>query len=79
MRLTWRDIAKPIIKEVLEATKGKDEKDIKKALRDAYPFGERAMHPYKIWLDEIKFQRGVKRMKSRNGEEPDPSQINLFD
>jgi len=23
-----------------------------KAIRDAYPFGERAMHPYKMWLKE---------------------------
>lgn len=77
MNKTWRDIARPIIAEVLKENKGKDEKEIKKALYDAYPFGERAMHPYKIWNDEIKIQtgkkrRGVKLMK------PDKNQQKLF-
>lgn len=53
----WRDKARPIIREVLAATKGKPEAEIKTALHHAYPFGPRAHHPYKIWLDEIKRQR----------------------
>ncbi len=57
MPKTWRDIARPIIHEVLQSTKGQSEKVIKKALREAYPFGQRSLHPYKIWLDEIKKQR----------------------
>lgn len=61
MRRTWRDIAAPIIAKVLKETKGKDEKEIKKALFEAYPFGMREYHPYKVWLDEIKRQRGLKR------------------
>jgi hypothetical protein len=28
-------------------------------LREAYPFGERKYHPYKIWLDEIRRQLGT--------------------
>jgi hypothetical protein len=48
----------PIIEKVLAETSGKDEKEIVKALRDAYPFGPRKHHPYKIWLDEVKRQRG---------------------
>ena len=55
---TWRDIAKPIIAEVLAENKGKDEDTIRKALREAYPYGERKYHPYKIWLSEIKRQLG---------------------
>jgi hypothetical protein len=54
---TWRDKARPIIHKVLKETKGKSEKEIRKALVDAYPFGERENHPYKIWLDDIKVQR----------------------
>lgn len=45
---TWREDCAPIIAKVLADTKGLTEKEIKKALRDAYPYGERAMHPYKI-------------------------------
>lgn len=75
--MAWRDHAAPIISEVLKATKGLPEKDIKKALRDAYPFGVRKYHPYKIWLDEIKVQRG----KRKFGHRPEPTpenQTNLF-
>ena len=57
---SWRDIARPIIAEVLAETRGRSEKDIRKALFDAYPFGERAMHPYKVWCDEVRRQTGRK-------------------
>ncbi len=56
---TWRDIARPIIANVLKQPL--DEKEIKAALKKAYPFGERSMHPYKIWCDEIKVQTGKRR------------------
>lgn len=58
--MTWRDSCRPIIAKVLADNKGNSEKEIRIALRDAYPFGERRMHPYKIWCDEIKRQRGLK-------------------
>lgn len=54
----WRKRAAPIIAGVLSANTGKSEAEIRIALRDAYPFGPRKYHPYKIWLDEIKRQTG---------------------
>ena len=59
--MSWRDTARPIIQRVLKETEGKDENEIKKALKEAYPFGMRKYHPYKIWLDEIKIQRGKRK------------------
>lgn len=56
----WRDKAAPIVRQVLADTKGRPECEIKAALRDAYPFGQRQYHPYKIWCDEIRRQRGQK-------------------
>ena len=53
----WRQKASPIIAEVLMTTRDEKKGVRDKALRDAYPFGERRYHPYKIWLDEIKRQR----------------------
>lgn len=53
---TWRDLAKPIIEKVISENKGKSEKEIKAALRAVYPWGERKMHPYKIWCDECRKQ-----------------------
>jgi hypothetical protein len=57
---TWRDKARPIIARVLAETKGQSDDVIRKALREAYPFGEREYHPYKVWLDEIALQTGRK-------------------
>jgi hypothetical protein len=53
----WRQKASPIIEKILLETRGKTESEITKALHDAYPFGHRSQHPYKIWLDEIRRQR----------------------
>lgn len=75
MKGTWRASAKPIIAEVLKQTIGKSEKDIREALKEAYPWGVRQYHPYKVWLDEIKVQRGLKRKKS---DIPPDNQTDLF-
>lgn len=74
---SWRDIARPIIHQVLQETKGQEEKVIRKALREAFPWGEKSTHPYKIWLSEIAIQLG----KRRFGHRPDkqnPDQSTLF-
>jgi hypothetical protein len=69
--MSWRDEASPIIYKVLQETKGMPEAEIKKALFDAYPFGERAYHPYKIWLSEISRQRKNKsKVKSIKNQLP---------
>ena len=70
---TWREDARPIIAEVLKEANGKDEKEIRKALREAYPFGARKWWPYKVWLDEIKVQRKLKKSK----QFLDPNQTNI--
>ena len=59
----WREHCRPIITKVLDESKGKSESEIKKSLRDAYPYGEREYHPYKIWCDEIRVQRKLKKKK----------------
>jgi len=61
----WRRLAAPIIAKILAETQGKPEAEIRAALRAAYPFGSRAHHPYKIWLDEIRVQTGRRRINSR--------------
>lgn len=77
MSKTWRDVASPVIAGVLQKTKGCEESIIKKALYDAYPFGERQYHPYKIWLDEIRVQRGKRKFNFK--QQPiDPNQNKLF-
>lgn len=55
---TWRSRCAPVIASVLRATEGLEPKDRRRALREAYPFGERKRRPYVVWLDEIKRQTG---------------------
>lgn len=70
--MSWRDRARPIIAQVLLQTRGCSPKEIDDAIFDAYPFGERKYHPYKIWLDEVRRQRyGLKP------KEQDPRQISI--
>lgn len=80
---TWRDTARPIIAKVLKETRGMDEKVIRMALRAAYPFGMRRYHPYKVWCDEVRRQRGLKTKGPKKGAlrdvPPDPRQQGLFD
>lgn len=49
---------------------------------DAYPFGERRMHPYRIWRDEIRRQLNpaTKSCIARRGAiaTPNPDQCTLF-
>lgn len=66
---SWRDRARPIIQKVLQETKGKSDKEIRQALRDAYPFGPREYHPYKVWCDEIQRQRGFKVQRQRENKQ----------
>lgn len=77
MAKSWRDKARPIIARVPQETWGKDEATVRRALLEAYPFGQRSMHPYKIWLDEIKVQRKV-RSFGRRPDRQNPDQKSLF-
>ena len=56
---SWRDKAYPIIRAVIDREGRDDMKKLRKALRDAYPFGERKYYPYKVWCDEVKRQVGT--------------------
>lgn len=54
MKGYWRPIAARAIQEALKEAReqGLDEQQTEKHIDAAYPFGERAYHPYKIWLSE---------------------------
>ena len=42
--------ARRIIEKVAADNPGVSEKELLRLIRDAYPWGERRMHPYKAWL-----------------------------
>jgi hypothetical protein len=79
----WRKQAAPIIAEVLKETAGQDEKAIREALKEVYPFGPRKYHPYVIWRDEVARQRGLKKRTAKQRQQerllpPDPRQQEMF-
>jgi hypothetical protein len=55
---SWRDVARPIVAKAIREGRanGLEDKELRKWVHRSYPFGERAMHPYKIWLDEVRRQ-----------------------
>jgi hypothetical protein len=65
---TWRDVARPIIASVIRRHRNEPEEQVRKALREAYPWGERAMWPYKVWCSEVRRQLGTE-VKGRQTRE----------
>lgn len=76
---TWRDRARPIIADVIAEVGRDDMKNLRAALREAYPFGERKYYPYKIWLSEIKRQLRGDKIKGQNPLPSCRGQMDLFD
>jgi hypothetical protein len=74
----WRDKCRPIIARVIAETAGQPEEVRAKALFDAYPFGIRAYHPYKIWLSEKKKQLEAKPVLRPAPTDISPNQLTLF-
>lgn len=59
--ITWRDVCRQIIKRTLAQSAGKSETEIRKALKEAYPFENIKFTMYLVWLNEIHLQRKSKR------------------
>lgn len=74
----WRDRAAPIIREVIARVGRDDERALKRALHDACPFGERQMHPYRIWRDEIRRQLEGRQRRKPVAEFVAPGQLALL-
>jgi hypothetical protein len=67
----WRDKAAPIVAAVI--ANNTDPARLPAELREAYPFGVRRHHPYKIWLSEVARQLG-----RRTAQRQDERQEDLF-
>lgn len=75
----WRDQAIPIIRAIIERIGIDDKRALQRALSNAYPWGEKRMHPYRIWRDEIRRQlEGQQHRKSHVPPET-PGQMSLLD
>lgn len=69
--MSWRDLARPIVAKVVGRIGLQDRQALRKALQEAYPFGERRYLPYRAWLAEIRAQTGGlnRRRNKRNQAE----------
>ena len=52
--MTWRQRSAEVIARVRAAYPTVTGEELRKLLRDAYPFGPREHHPYKAWLAEVR-------------------------
>lgn len=60
MGMTRADVAREIIWAVLREHP-EDTPERRKALRESYPWGERAYHPYKVWCRVLREMTGRKK------------------
>ena len=77
---SWRASAAPIIAKVIAEVGRDDIKALRKALRDAYPWHERRMWPYKVWCSEVRHQLFGKPARKRpDGLSPrDDQTLDMF-
>lgn len=78
MRKTIRDHLRPQIAEVLARCEGLTLAETRKALREAWRYGPRKYHPYRIWLDEVRIQLKLKRPLGEAKFVPCKGQVSLF-
>ena len=57
---TWRQYLAPLVEAVILEVGTDDMPKLRKALREAFPAPPRKRYPYRVWLDEINVQLGVK-------------------
>lgn len=65
---SWEAESMQIIRNVLKDNEHSTESELKQALKDAYPFGERKHWPYKIWLDCVKRALAGRRLSETKPE-----------
>ena len=50
----WRLAARDVIWPIVWTHPQLDEPHLRQLVSEHYPFGERAMYPYKVWLEEVR-------------------------
>ncbi len=55
-QLTWRERCRAAIVPVIEANRDKSERELRKLIRSAWPFGPITPYVEKIWLSEVRYQ-----------------------
>jgi hypothetical protein len=77
----WRQTANKVIARVVKENPDLPEAELRNKISDAYPFGERAYHPYTIWLSAVNQYFTPKPAASRTTTKAQPvneNQISMF-
>lgn len=75
---TWRDIARSVIQDVVKKHGDLPIPEFRRKLKRAYPFGERAYFPYKVWCEEVRKVLKGKMVVSTMPAEIDGKQLTIF-
>lgn len=67
--MTWYEASLDVIRGVVAENPGLDEAALRKKVSEAYPFGERAMFPYKAWLRAVTTVLGPSEKKRKAEKE----------
>jgi len=62
----WRKRAREVINKARAENPKARGDELRAILKPLYPFGPREMHPYKMWLKEVKLACGASRKKNLN-------------
>lgn len=57
--MSWRERSIEVIDAVKRANPGADRETLRRLVSEAYPFGERRFHPYKVWLGVVRELLGM--------------------
>lgn len=74
----WRRVANDVIDSVFGMLpRGATITDVRRALRLAYPFGEKKYHPYKMWLKVVRVQLKARGFGHCENPEREPAIVLL--
>lgn len=59
---SWRDQSRPLVDMAITEgrRRGLKDRELATFVREAFPWGQRAMYPYRIWLSEVRVQLKIK-------------------
>jgi len=62
--VTWYQRSCEVIREVMREYPHLSGRALRKAVSEAYPFGQRSMYPYKAWLKAVNRMLGPEKAKA---------------
>lgn len=63
--MSWLSVTEHVVSRVVAANPGKTNEELRYLCNAEYPFGERAMHPYKVWNTYLNGRFGPSPAKKR--------------